>query len=558
MKRSLVPMTALLAIALFFGPGSTFAAHPASVWIAPLSDELTLDAARAAGAVPIDRLPDRVLVADDASAASLARAGFPATGPIRIPDGGEVYLARAKGEAGIQAALAEQIGERVPVAVLWAEGKNAILWTEGTLPEWSGPVFGKRLREAPLREPMVDPRRAPGKALATVFPPEIQQMVDQVDSASYMQWIGNLAGSNEVVVAGQPHTFATRYTRAAECDTAERYVYEQFEAMGYDSVEYDPYSFSGTSARNVIATLPGTTTPNRIYILCGHLDGTSQNPYVTAPAANDNASGTAAVLLAAEILKNYAFRSTIKFIAFTGEEQGLIGSSHYAAEAAANGDSILGVVNCDMIAWYQSSYRLIIEGEDPWDWLMQIMNDAAHTYTPLLTRLDYYSWGSDHAPFQDEGFPAFLAIEKEWDLYPCYHKVCDTTEMNKGNFGADVTRACLATIAYLAEPDVATGVAGGVSGAPARLLLFGNEPNPFNPSTTIRFELPAGGAAELAVFDVSGRLVRKLLDGKAAAGRHEVVWDGTDASGGPVPSGVYFCRVNSDGESKTGKMLLLR
>ena len=68
-------------------------------------------------------------------------------------------------------------------------------------------------------------------------------------------------------------------------------------------------------------------------------------------------------------------------------------------------------------------------------------------------------------------------------------------------------------------------------------------PNPFNPATTLRFSLPVGGRIRLDVVDVAGRLVRKLLDGDFAAGRHEARWDGRDDTGRGVASGSYFARL---------------
>lgn len=527
------------------------------LWIAPLEPGRTIENAWDAGASLLDRFPDAVLAGDESSARALHRAGFAVQGPIRLPTFGSTYLVRSKGDAPVDAGLARVLGERRPaVHILWTDGTNAIVWSREGLPDTDGVTTGRPLRERPLREPIARGVLPHRKTIATEFPPVVDQMVDRVDSASYMQWIGNLAGSNEIVVSGHPFTIETRYTPSAQCDTAERYVYEQFLEMGFADVAFDPFTFSGTNARNVIATLPGTETPERIYIIGGHLDATSRNPSVSAPGANDNASGTAAVLLAAEILKDYSFRSTIRFIAFTGEEQGLHGSTHYAQEAAAQGDSILGVVICDMVAWYQNAYKLIIEGENEWDWLMQIMREACVQYTGLSTRLDYYSWGSDHVPFQNEGFPAFLAIEKEWDLYPCYHRSCDTTEMNKANFGVDVTRACIATIASLAGPVVPTAVAGGES-APL-LALHRNRPNPFNPSTTIRFTLPGNTSARLSVHDAVGRIVRVLESRVLGAGDHERVWDGTNDAGLPASSGVYFYRLETNDGTRAGKMLLAR
>jgi hypothetical protein len=92
---------------------------------------------------------------------------------------------------------------------------------------------------------------------------------------------------------------------------------------------------------------------------------------------------------------------------------------------------------------------------------------------------------------------------------------------------------------------------------PRAVALSQNFPNPFNPRTTIRFELPRSGELRLEVFDLRGRRVRTLARGPRSAGYHEVVWDGTDARGAPVASGVYLYELEVDGLRLRKKMLLL-
>lgn len=88
---------------------------------------------------------------------------------------------------------------------------------------------------------------------------------------------------------------------------------------------------------------------------------------------------------------------------------------------------------------------------------------------------------------------------------------------------------------------------------------LGNHPNPFNPRTVVSFEIRTAGPAELAVFDLRGRLVRTLAEGDLAAGRHEAVWDGTDQRGRALASGVYFARLRETGGAvATRKLMLVR
>ena len=93
---------------------------------------------------------------------------------------------------------------------------------------------------------------------------------------------------------------------------------------------------------------------------------------------------------------------------------------------------------------------------------------------------------------------------------------------------------------------------------PERLHLAQNHPNPFNPRTTLRFEVPRRMPVEIAVFDARGRLVKVLWRETAEAGHHEVRWDGTDARGAEVSSGLYFARLRGDDVQQTRKMMLAR
>jgi hypothetical protein len=99
---------------------------------------------------------------------------------------------------------------------------------------------------------------------------------------------------------------------------------------------------------------------------------------------------------------------------------------------------------------------------------------------------------------------------------------------------------------------------GEVQSLPSRVSLEQNYPNPFNPSTRIVFELPAPAAVRLSVFDASGRRVAVLRDESMTAGRHEVLWDGSDAAGRPAASGVYLYRLETGGMVETRRMLLVK
>ncbi len=113
------------------------------------------------------------------------------------------------------------------------------------------------------------------------------------------------------------------------------------------------------------------------------------------------------------------------------------------------------------------------------------------------------------------------------------------------------------------DPGTTTSVddGGGLPGAPKPLAsrLLPNVPNPFNPSTTVRFDLVAGGPVDLRVLDVRGRLVRTLAAGAVyTQGRHALLWDGRDDAGGAVASGVYVVELTAGGARDAQRVLMLK
>jgi hypothetical protein len=103
-----------------------------------------------------------------------------------------------------------------------------------------------------------------------------------------------------------------------------------------------------------------------------------------------------------------------------------------------------------------------------------------------------------------------------------------------------------------------TGTEDPPSGTPGATALGAPWPNPFNPTTRIPFDMSVPGEVEIKIFDISGRLVRVLCRKRFEAGAHSVSWDGRDESGGPVASGVYFCRMRTGVYTASSRLVLLR
>jgi flagellar hook assembly protein FlgD len=87
-------------------------------------------------------------------------------------------------------------------------------------------------------------------------------------------------------------------------------------------------------------------------------------------------------------------------------------------------------------------------------------------------------------------------------------------------------------------------------------LADSNYPNPFNPTTTIAYSVPETGMTSVKVFNLKGQMINTLVNKEVAAGSQSITWNGKDASGNAVASGLYFVRVENSGKAVTRKMLL--
>ena len=92
----------------------------------------------------------------------------------------------------------------------------------------------------------------------------------------------------------------------------------------------------------------------------------------------------------------------------------------------------------------------------------------------------------------------------------------------------------------------------------SQIFNLKNSPNPFNPTTTIKFELENKANTSVKVFNLKGELVQTLVDGELNAGQQSFLWNGKDTKGASVASGVYFYSVKSGAKTVTGKMLLVK
>ncbi|MCA8974886.1 MAG: M20/M25/M40 family metallo-hydrolase, partial [Planctomycetes bacterium] len=230
---------------------------------------------------------------------------------------------------------------------------------------------------------------------------------------------------------------------------------------------------------NVIATLRGTTDADRIYIVGGHYDSrnsTAGDGERAAPGAVDDASGTAAALEACRVMSRHRFAATVVFVAYDGEEVGLIGSAVHAEALAAAGAKVDGMITCDIVGntrgmdgktydgWLRC-FSYAPSGNDSFGRsLARAASYAARRHVEgfgvdLIYRGDRYGRGGDHRSFFEQGYPAVRFSEPREDFSRQHQDITERDGVPYGDlpdfadFGytANVTRVVVATLGELAS-----------------------------------------------------------------------------------------------------------
>jgi hypothetical protein len=283
-------------------------------------------------------------------------------------------------------------------------------------------------------------KSVPPKIFSQFTNDEIIDMIQAMDESMILGYLENLTA------------FGPRVTGTSECHEAGDYIYDEFESMGLE-VRYHHWNYEGYQDRNIEATLHGINeTSDEIYIVCAHYDSVPGSP-----GADDDGSGVAATMSAAFIMSQYGFNHTVRFVTFSGEEQGLLGSHEYVEEAYANGDNIIAVLNVDMIGFAITTYH----GNN-----IKVYHNDASIWLTEFTIPSGYSWGSDHYYFWEYGYDALFYAEYEFNYY--YHSPQDTIQNMNITYATKCSKLVLAILVELAQiancPPEAPSIDGPVSG----------------------------------------------------------------------------------------------
>ncbi|KAH9856280.1 Zn-dependent exopeptidase [Lenzites betulinus] len=255
---------------------------------------------------------------------------------------------------------------------------------------------------------------------------------------------------------------ATRHSFSEDAHRAAAWLKTQFEQTG---ASCELHHFEEGYAPNVICNIASSTNTTETIVLGAHYDDRGSFGEVRAPGANDDGSGTGALLGIARAIarRGVVPRTHLQFCAFAGEEQGLVGSQAYARQLREQGADITAMIQADMLAYNPPDEPFQLGLSDPalvgTAELTQILANLSAIYSPVLAKISYtpYAGGSDHLSFHEEGFPAAQVNERGGYLQdPMYHSKGDVSEREDYSFDQikSIAKVELAAVLHIAGFDL--------------------------------------------------------------------------------------------------------
>jgi hypothetical protein len=307
------------------------------------------------------------------------------------------------------------------------------------IPEFYPPP-DKRIRpDIPLVRATVQAKKWTG-----VLPDKfIASLVTRVSQTNLQTWINDLSA------------FHTRHTKSTYITQVITWLVDKFKDFGYADVIKQSYVKDSYQLDNVVCTKQGTGNTGKVIIVCGHFDcimENSQDATARAPGADDNATGMAVILEVARILADVQLEDTVQFVGFSGEEQGLWGSTAYAQHIQSGNINVHRLINLDMVGHSPANSSIIVERDTG---NQTTANDSdSHALGNLMAQMaaDYTTtpvefgqiYASDYMPFEARGYVVAGLYEGEGN--PNYHHGSDTPGTVNYPYVADAARITLATL----------------------------------------------------------------------------------------------------------------
>lgn len=294
--------------------------------------------------------------------------------------------------------------------------------------------------------------------------PKVAAVLAAISRPDVEKALRELSGELDITVNGKTVRLSGRNTYTDDLSLAQSYLEQFYTGLGL-KVERHTYKVRGRTLANLIIEFAGAVNPKKVLYLGAHLDSTAGWPWSSeskAPGADDDASGTVALMEIAKVLVKMKPGCTVRLCHFTGEEQGLYGSYAYSDKVAKLSDeTVIGMIELDMIA-YCANPGNRVDVHDDVDRngshsLVVALTQAAARYSLNLNVFDTHNHAvqdrSDHAGFLDHGYKAVLVSEEFTDegFNPNYHSLGDKVSACNLPYMLDVIRMVLACTIELAE-----------------------------------------------------------------------------------------------------------
>lgn len=346
-------------------------------------------------------------------------------------------------------------------------------------------------------------------------------IVGQLDGARMKQTVEKL------VSFGTRHTLSDTTSTTRGIGAARRWIFDEMTRVaatssGRMTVAYQSSMQQGKRTGdkpvemvNVVATIRGTTDPDRIYIATGHYDSINSdvmNATLDAPGADDDASGVAVIMELARVLSQHPLEATVMLVAVQGEEQGLLGSRGLAEEAVAKKWNVEGMITNDIVGGAvggegdvdNHTVRIFSAnpkgaGEGSARHWARFVRDGARVWLPhvnarLIYRLDRFGRGGDHSPFFEKGFPGIRFSEANEDYKHEHQTVRVDNGVQYGDLPQFVSGDYMRVVASVNA--VALVTAACAPAAPRTVKASGAVTN----DTTLSWDL--GTDADLAGYEI--------------------------------------------------------
>lgn len=376
----------------------------------------------------------------------------------------------------------------------------------------------------------------------------IDSILNLVSVQSISKFDRELSGDTLVTIGGIPQILFSRFYQSIGNVRAAQYLYEKFQSFGLTP----KYMFNNATNVNVYAVKTGTKYPNKKYIIGAHYDdiiSSIPGPSDTIHGADDNASGICAVLEAARLLASINLDYTVVFIGFDEEEMGLFGSKGFADSSFFRGDSILGVINLDMIGWDSNNdNQIMVMTNTNSESLYSDFYGCNQSYQVGLDIIrDLNGSGSDHESFWARGYKAITPIERTGDFNIYYHSLGDTFDKFNITFFHKNVKAAIATLAtwalgYRAELTHTPIVSGSDTSAKVATvnIHFPVSIATGNYAPRLYYKLGTGQFNYLNAFNINGETYKFLIPGAPAGSKISYYFAVQDSSGSYIvtlPSG---------------------